>query len=86
MARLSLGGPSRNKALLTSATRRHEHNIYSYTQNLTPRVVVLPGWDMSDEDRYDEEQARRRTKVAVKRSRKDRTTTSPASPKKGVRS
>jgi len=54
---------------------------------LPPRVIILPDWDMYDEDRYDEEQARRRTKVSVKRGRKDRTTTSSAAaPKKGVRS
>ena len=55
-------------------------------KGLPPRVAVLPGWDMSDEDRHDEEQARRRTKVTAKRSRKDRTTTSPSASKKGVRS
>jgi hypothetical protein len=54
-------------------------------KGLSPRVIILPDWDMSDEDRYDEEQARRRTKVAVKRSRKDRTTSSSAAAlKKGV--
>jgi hypothetical protein len=51
MARLSLGGPSRNKALLTSATRRHEHNIYSYTQNLTISffmfIIVVIGLGLS---------------------------------------
>lgn len=37
-------------------------------KGLPPRVIILPDWDMSDEDRYDEEQARRRTKVSVKKS------------------
>src|SRR5580692_9982417 len=35
-------------------------------KGLAPRVVILPDWDMSDEDRFDEHQARRRTKAAVK--------------------
>jgi hypothetical protein len=29
-------------------------------KGLPPRLVVLPGWDMSDEKRYDEEQAKKR--------------------------
>ncbi len=53
-------------------------------KGLTPRVIILPDWDMSDEDRYDEDRARRRTKAAVKRNRKDRSTTSLAASKKGV--
>lgn len=54
-------------------------------KGLPPRIIILPGWDMSDEDRYDEEQARRRTKVAAKRSRKKRTVTSrAAAPNKGL--
>lgn len=40
---------------------------------LPPRVVILPGWDMSDEDRYDEEQARRKARAAVPRRRKGQT-------------
>lgn len=55
-------------------------------KGLAPRVVILPGWDMSDEDRYDEEQARRRTKFATRRRRKARTTGSPVASKKGARS
>ncbi|HKW33578.1 MAG TPA: hypothetical protein VJN92_11280 [Candidatus Acidoferrum sp.] len=47
-------------------------------KGLPPRVVILPGWDMSDEDRYDEDQARRRTGPGSKRPR-----TQPQS--KGVR-
>jgi hypothetical protein len=47
-------------------------------KGLPPRVVILPNWDMSDEDRCDEEQARRRTKAATKKRR-----TEPQS--KGVR-
>jgi hypothetical protein len=37
-------------------------------KGLAPRVVILPDWDMSDEDRYDEEQAKRRTRTSPKRS------------------
>jgi hypothetical protein len=38
-------------------------------KGLPPRVVILPDWDMSDEDRFDEDQARRRTKAAAKKRR-----------------
>ena len=38
-------------------------------KGLPPRVVILPDWDMSDEDRYDEDQARRRTKAGTKKRR-----------------
>jgi len=47
-------------------------------KGLAPRVVILPDWDMSDEDRFDEHQARRKTKAAAKKRR-----TQPQS--KGVR-
>jgi hypothetical protein len=39
-------------------------------KGLPPRVVILPEWDMSDEDRFDEDQARRRTKAGAKNRRK----------------
>jgi hypothetical protein len=39
-------------------------------KGLPPRVVILPDWDMSDEDRFDEVQARRRTKAGAKKRRK----------------
>src|SRR5262249_18063053 len=55
-------------------------------KGLSPRVIILPDWDMSDEDRHDEEQAMRRVKVAAKRSQKNRTATSSEAPKKGARS
>jgi hypothetical protein len=29
-------------------------------KGLPPRLVILPGWDMSDEERHDEEQAKKR--------------------------
>jgi hypothetical protein len=56
-------------------------------KGLPPRVVILPGWDMADEDHYDEERARRKSRVAVKRRRKLRTRSShEAGPRKGDRS
>jgi len=33
---------------------------------LPPRLVILPGWDMSDEERYDEEQAKKRKRAGNK--------------------
>jgi hypothetical protein len=41
-------------------------------KGLPPRVVILPNWDMSDEDRYDEEHAIGRKKSASKRHRTGR--------------
>jgi hypothetical protein len=38
-------------------------------KGLPPRLVVLPGWDMSDEERYDEEQAKNRKRAANKRKK-----------------
>ena len=38
-------------------------------KGLPPRVVILPDWDMSDEDRYDGDQARRRTRTGAKKRR-----------------
>jgi hypothetical protein len=35
-------------------------------KGLPPRVVLLPGWDKDDEERFDEEQARKRKRTAVK--------------------
>jgi hypothetical protein len=32
-------------------------------KGLPPRVVILPDWDMSDEDRYDDEQSRRKART-----------------------
>ena len=37
-------------------------------KGLSPRVLILPDWDMSDEDRYDEGQARRRTQAKKRRT------------------
>jgi hypothetical protein len=36
-------------------------------KGLPPRLVILPDWDMSDEDRYDDEQARRRAGTGAKK-------------------
>jgi hypothetical protein len=38
-------------------------------KGLAPRVVILPGWDMSDEDRFDERRGRLRKSSAPKGSR-----------------
>ena len=35
-------------------------------KGLPPRLMILPGWDMSDEERYDEEQAKKRKRVRTK--------------------
>src|SRR5215470_14621154 len=35
-------------------------------KGLPPRVLILPDWDMFDEDRYDEVQARRKTRLGAK--------------------
>jgi len=35
-------------------------------KGLPPRLVILPGWDMSDEERYDEAQAKKRRRVGSK--------------------
>jgi hypothetical protein len=35
-------------------------------KGLPPRLLTLPGWDMSDEERYDEEQAKRRKRAGSK--------------------
>jgi hypothetical protein len=35
-------------------------------KGLPPRVAILPGWDVSDEDRYDEEQAEKKKRAARK--------------------
>jgi len=54
-------------------------------KGLAQRVIILPDWDMSDEDRYDEEQAGRKTKSALKRHRRARPSISlKATPKKAA--
>ena len=39
-------------------------------KGLTPRVVILPDWDMSDEDRYDEKHANRQSRRSPKKSQR----------------
>jgi hypothetical protein len=39
-------------------------------KGLAPRIVILPDWDMSDEDRYDEEHTKRRSRMRPKKSRR----------------
>ncbi len=39
-------------------------------KGLAPRVVILPDWDMSDEDRYDDEHTKRQSKTRSKKSRR----------------
>jgi hypothetical protein len=39
-------------------------------KGLPPRIVLLPGWGMSDEERYDAEQAKKRKRAARKRKNK----------------
>jgi hypothetical protein len=41
-------------------------------KRLPPRVVILPDWDMSDEDRYDEKRGAKRKRSASKRHRSTR--------------
>jgi hypothetical protein len=43
--------------------------VYANRKRLPPRVVILPDWDMSDEDRFDDGQARRRARVGAKKQR-----------------
>jgi hypothetical protein len=38
-------------------------------EGLPPRLVMLPGWDMSDEERYDEEHAKKRNRAGHKRKK-----------------
>jgi hypothetical protein len=43
-------------------------------KGLPPRVVILPNWDMSDEDRHDQEQSTRRKSAVARRRRMNRKT------------
>jgi hypothetical protein len=42
-------------------------------KELPPRVVILPNWDWSDQDRYDEKHSQQRKKSVLKRHRAART-------------
>jgi hypothetical protein len=55
-------------------------------KGLPPRVVILSGWDMSDEDRLDERRARQRKSSASRRTRRDRTHTKESRPRTTVSS
>jgi hypothetical protein len=37
-------------------------------KGLPPRLVILPGWDISDEDRYDEEQTKKKKRAVRKKA------------------
>jgi hypothetical protein len=37
-------------------------------KGLPPRLVILPGWDISDEDRYDEEQTKKKERATKKKT------------------
>lgn len=42
-------------------------------KGLPARLVILPGWEMSDEERYDEEQSKKRKRTASKRQKVPKT-------------
>jgi len=50
-------------------------------KGLPPRVVILPGWDMADEDRLDERRARQRKSSGSKRTRTARTRSKESRPR-----
>lgn len=37
-------------------------------KGLPPRLVILPGWDVSDEERYDEERAKKKKRAVRKKA------------------
>lgn len=53
-------------------------------RGLSPRVVILPGWDMDDEDRLDERAAGQRKSTASKRTRIARTHSKESRPRTKV--
>src|SRR5712692_6864211 len=53
-------------------------------KGLPPRVIILPDWDMPDEDRYDEEHANRRMRSAPKRHRTTQTSSNELRPRTKV--
>ncbi len=55
-------------------------------KGLPPRVIILPDWDMSDEDRLDERSARIRKSFGSKRSRTTRTHSKKSRPRTKVAS
>ena len=53
-------------------------------RGLSPRVVILPGWDMDDEDRLDERGAGQRNSTASKRACTARTHSKESRPRTNV--
>jgi len=53
-------------------------------KDLPPRVVILPGWEMDDEDRLDGRRARQRKSSASKRTRTVRTISKESRPRTKV--
>jgi hypothetical protein len=53
-------------------------------KGLPPRLVILPGWDMSDEERYDEEQAKKRKRIQNKGQKTTRRQSSRSKPSQRV--
>jgi len=53
-------------------------------KELPPRVVILPGWDMDDEDHLDERRARQKKSSASKRARTARTHSKESRPRTKV--
>ena len=53
-------------------------------KGLPPRLVILPGWDMSDEERYDEEQAKKRKRIPNKGQKTSRRKSSRSKPSQRV--
>ncbi len=41
-------------------------------KGLPPRVVILPGWDISDEERYDEKQTKKKIRAVRKKAGADK--------------
>jgi hypothetical protein len=53
-------------------------------KGLPPRLVILPGWDMSDEERCDEEQAKKRKRIQNKGQKTSRRKSSRSKPSQRV--
>jgi hypothetical protein len=54
-------------------------------KGLPPRIVILPHWDMSDEDRYDREQSSRKRNAAKRPRRRSPKSSKPESGGRGLR-
>jgi hypothetical protein len=53
-------------------------------KGLPPRLVILPGWDMSDEERYDEEEAKKRKRILNKDQKTSRRKSTHSKPSQRV--